>query len=107
VYIAKIKNVIMIASTLSSTANTGCRSRRPPIPFSPEKRALAATLETQRIRLAAHSAKNAKTGIPFFNENLELQTQLLLVQTTTVVEAAARTLAARHSGMDPASGRGR
>ena len=89
------ETLLLTATPASASAPAGSQAADTTQPFSPEKRALAATLETQRIRLAAHSAENAKTGIPFFNENLELQTQRLLVQSTTVVEAAVRTLAAR------------
>ena len=36
------------------------------------------------------------TGVEFFNENLELQTQKVLVQSTTTIEAAARVIASLH-----------
>lgn len=65
-------------------------------PLAGEKRGLASTLETHRIRLLAHSAQGAATGVLFFNESLELQTQRVLVQATTTVEATARVIAMLH-----------
>ena len=68
-----------------------------PSPLKNEKLALAATIATQRIRLLAHSAAGASTGVYFFNECLELQTQRVLVQCTITIEAAICSIAALHS----------
>uniref|UniRef100_A0A7S0MH33 Uncharacterized protein n=1 Tax=Cryptomonas curvata TaxID=233186 RepID=A0A7S0MH33_9CRYP len=88
---------LLLNSTPSSSSAPS--TTQPPALISPlagEKRGLAATLETHRIRLLAHSAAGAATGVLFFNESLELQTQRVLVQSTTTVEAAARVFAALH-----------
>ena len=68
-----------------------------PSPLKNEKLALAATIKTQHIRILAHSAAGASTGVAFFNECLELQTQRVLVQCTITIEAAICSIAALHS----------
>jgi hypothetical protein len=65
-------------------------------PLRGERLGLEATRETHRIRLIAHSAAGASTGVTFFNENLELQTQMVLVQSTITVEATILSIAAMH-----------
>ena len=105
----KLKSHSRLAATLWMTlllqypqappTSSAANPTQPPTVLSPlkgEQLGLATTLETQRIRLLAHSAAGASTGAAFFHENLELQTQRLLVQGTIATEAIARCIAALH-----------